>query len=83
MLLTKDQRIFIVQKFNETKNCEQVRTEFEQRFPDRISPTKKTVYQIVRTFIEHVSILNRNKGNSGRSSIQRTECNIERVRQLI
>ena len=80
MLLTKDQRIFIVQKFNETKNCEQVRTEFEQRFPDRISPIKKTFYQIVKTFIEHV---NRNKGNSGRSSIQRTECNIERVRQLI
>ena len=58
MQLTKDQRTFILHKFNETKNCEQVRTEFEQRFPDRTSPSKKTVYQNVRKFIEHVTILN-------------------------
>ena len=53
--LTKDQWIF-----NETKNCEQVRTEFEQRFLDKTSPIKKTVYKIVRKFIGHDTILNRN-----------------------
>ena len=60
MQQTKDQRTFIVQKFNETKNCEQVRTEFEQRFPDRTSPIKKTVYQIVIKLMEQVTILNQN-----------------------
>ena len=84
MQLKKDQRTFIVQKFNDTKNCEQVWTEFEQRFPDRTFPIKKTAYQIVRKFIEYDTILNRSKGNSGTSqSTQRTEGNIERVLQLI
>ena len=72
-----------MQKLKETRNCEQVRTKFELKFPDKASPIKKTVYQIVRKFGEHGTILNRNKGNSGRSRIQRTEDNIERVRQLI
>ena len=85
MQLTKDQRTSIVQKFNETKNCEQVRTEFEQIFSDRTSPIKIFFYQIVRKFSEHGTILSRNKGNSGcgSSRTQRTEGNIERVRQLI
>ena len=43
MQLTKEQRTFIVQKFNETKNCEQVRTEFEQRFPDRTSDQQNSL----------------------------------------
>ena len=38
MQLSKDQRTIIVQKFNaDHLFCEQVRTEFEQRFPDRTS----------------------------------------------
>ena len=77
MQLTKDQQTSIVLKFNETKNCEQVRTEFEQRFPDKKISIKKTIYQIVRKFIKHVTILNQNKGNSGKSSIQRTESTSE------
>ena len=79
MQLTKDQRIFILLKFKETKSCKQVRRTFIEKFPQRNSPTKKTVYRTVKKFNKHGSIVNRNKGNSGRKITQRTEDNIELV----
>ena len=82
MQLSKDQRIFIVLEFKETKSCEQVRRTFIEKFPKRNSPTKKTVYRTVKKFNEHGSIVNRNKGNSGRKITQRTEDNIELARQI-
>ncbi|KAF2361849.1 Protein of unknown function DUF4817 [Trinorchestia longiramus] len=83
MQLTKDQRIFIVSEFKETKSCEQVRRASDEKFPERNSPNKKTVYRTVRTFYEHGSIVNRNKGNSKRRITQITEDDIAIVRQLI
>ena len=65
MQLTKDQRIFIVLQFKETKSCEQVRRTFNEKFPQRNSPTKKTVYRTFKKFNEHGSILNRNKATKG------------------
>ncbi|KAF2347128.1 Protein of unknown function DUF4817 [Trinorchestia longiramus] len=83
MQLTKEQRIFIVLEFKATKSCEQVRRAFNEKFPQRNSPHKKTVYRTVRKFIERGSIVNRNEGNLGRTITQRTEDNITIVRQLI
>ena len=64
MQLTREQRVFIVLNYQETKNYEIVRRNFEQIFPERISPTKKTVRRTVQKFNEHGTTLNRNKGNS-------------------
>jgi hypothetical protein len=83
MQLTREQRIFIVLEFKETKSCEKVRRAFIEKFPLRSSPNKKTVYKTVSKFDEHGSILNRNKGNSGRKITKRTEANVAFVRQLI
>ncbi|KAF2362282.1 Protein of unknown function DUF4817 [Trinorchestia longiramus] len=83
MQLTKEQRIFIVLKYETTKNCEQVRRAFNETFPERNSPEKKTVYRTVRKFNEHGNINNRYKGNSGRKTIQRTENNIAIVQRAI
>ncbi|KAF2355128.1 Protein of unknown function DUF4817 [Trinorchestia longiramus] len=83
MKLTKEQRIFIVLEYETTKNCEQVRRAFNETFPERNSPHKKTKYRTVRKFNEHGSISNRYKGNSGRKIIQRTENNIAIVQRAI
>ena len=83
MQLNKDQRIFIVLEYEATKNCEQVRRAFNEKFRERNSPDKKTVYRTVRKFNEHGNILNRNKGNSGRKITQRTESNIAIVQLAI
>ncbi|KAF2351627.1 Protein of unknown function DUF4817 [Trinorchestia longiramus] len=83
MQLTKEQRIFIVLEYETTKNCEQVRRAFNETFPERNSPDKKTVYCTARKFNEHGSISNRYKGNLGRKIIQRTENNIAIVQRAI
>ncbi|KAF2363789.1 Protein of unknown function DUF4817 [Trinorchestia longiramus] len=83
MQLTKEQRIFIVMEYETTKNCEQVRRAFNETFPERNLPDKKTVYRTIRKFNEHESISNRYKGNSGRKIIQRTENNIAIVQRAI
>ena len=41
MQLTREQRVFFVLNYQETKNYEIVRRHFEQNFLERISPTKK------------------------------------------
>ncbi|KAF2357130.1 Protein of unknown function DUF4817 [Trinorchestia longiramus] len=83
MQMTKEQRIFIVLEYETTKNCEQVRRAFNETFPERNLPDKKTVYRTVRKFNEQGSISNRYKGNSGRKIIQRTENNIAIVQPAI
>ena len=83
MQLTREQRVFIVLNYQETKNYEIVRRNFEQIFPERISPTKKTVRRTVQKFNEHGTTLNRNKGNSGRKRIARTQENVEMVQNVI
>ncbi|KAF2361543.1 Protein of unknown function DUF4817 [Trinorchestia longiramus] len=83
MQMTKEQRIFIVLENETTKNCEQVRRAFNETFPERNSPDKKTVYRTVRKFNEHGSISNRYKGNSEKKIIQSTENNIAIVQPAI
>ena len=82
MQLTRE-RVFIVLNYQETKNYEIVRRNFGQIFPERISPTKKTVRKTVQKFNEHGTTLNRNKGNSGRKRTARTQENVEMVQNVI
>ncbi|KAF2354923.1 Protein of unknown function DUF4817 [Trinorchestia longiramus] len=58
MQLTKEQRIFIVFEYETTKNYEQVKRAFNETFPERNSPNKKTVYRTVRKFNEHGRLRN-------------------------
>lgn len=83
MQLTREQRVFIVLNYQETKNYEIVRRNFEQKYPERMSPTKKTVRRTVQKFKEHGTTLNRNKGNSGRKRTAITPENIEIVQNVI
>lgn len=83
MQLSKEQRIFILHKFKETANVEHVRREFHLAYPQRDTPHRRTIHRTVEKFNEHGTILNRNKGNSGRRITERTQENIATVRQLI
>ncbi|KAF2369146.1 Protein of unknown function DUF4817 [Trinorchestia longiramus] len=83
MQLTNEQRIFINNVYAERKSLKEVQNEFEQRFPERSSPTKKTVWKTVNKFRTHGTVSNLNKENSGRLKTLRTNENIERVRQVI
>ncbi|KAF2345954.1 Protein of unknown function DUF4817 [Trinorchestia longiramus] len=79
MQLTKEQRIFINNVYVKRKSLKEGQNELEQRFPERSSPTKKTVNK----FRTRGTISNLNKGNSGPLKTVRTNENIERVRQVI
>ncbi|KAF2365260.1 Protein of unknown function DUF4817 [Trinorchestia longiramus] len=83
MQLTNEQRIFINNVYAKRKSLKEIQNEFEQGFPERSSPTKKTVWKTVNKFRTHGTISNPNKGNSGRLKTVRTNENIERVRQVI
>ena len=81
--LTTEQRTFIVKTFHETGSLRITRDRFGERFPDRQSPALKTIWANVRKSSKHGTILNRNKGNSGRRRTGRSEANIEAVRQRL
>ncbi|KAF2347723.1 Protein of unknown function DUF4817 [Trinorchestia longiramus] len=66
MQLTNERCIFINNVYAERKSLKEVQHEFEQKFPERSSPTKKTVWKTVYKFRTHGTILNLNKENSGR-----------------
>ena len=76
-------RVFIVLNYQETKNYETVPRNFEQNFPERITPTKKTVKRTVEKFKEHGKTLNGNKGNLGRERTARTQENVEMVQNVV
>ena len=81
MQLTKDHRFFVVNTFNETKNVNTVMERFIRTYEKTL--TTKTVRRTILKFQEHETILNRNKGNSGRLITKRTAENIELVRNEI
>ncbi|KAF2358698.1 Protein of unknown function DUF4817 [Trinorchestia longiramus] len=82
MQLMNEQHIFINNVYAERKSLN-VQNEFEQKFTERSSPTRKTVWKTVNKFRTHGTISNLNKGNSRRLKTVRTNENIERVRQVI
>ena len=83
MQLSKEQRIFIVAVHTETRSYKQVKERFDEAFPERTSPSKSTISSTIQKFNSKGSVLNQNKGNSGRIRTARSERNIEYVRQII
>lgn len=83
MQLTKQQRVFIVEKYLVTKSFQQVSQSFEERFPERPSPTKMTIWRNVAKYRTEGTSLNLNKRRSGRKRTGRTEENIQRVHQAL
>ena len=81
MQSTKEQRVFVVNTFNETKNVNAVMERFIRTYERTL--TAKTVRRTILKFQEHETILNRNKGNSGRLITKRTTEKIELVRHEI
>ena len=69
MQLTKEQRVFVVNTFNETKIVNTVMQRFIRTYERTL--TALTVMRTILKFQEHGTILNRNKGNSGRLIIKR------------
>ena len=81
--LTKEQRIFVVLTYWETKSYVATNRLFRQRFPDREPPAKHTIYKNVKKYLEKGMSLNTNKNNSGRRRMALTPENVARVRELL
>ena len=81
--LSKDQRVFVVTFWYETKSCVAVQGLFRQHFPDRAPPTPRTIRLNVKKYLEEGTSLNVNKNNSGRPQTARSVENVERVRNLL
>ena len=80
--MTREQRVFIVLNYQETKNYEIVRRNFEQIFPERISPTKKILRRTVQKFNEHGTTLETKEIQEGKEPPEHKE-NVEMVQNVI
>ena len=49
MQLTSEQRILVVINYLRNRSCKEVQQLFQQRFQDRISPTKMTIRKNVKS----------------------------------
>ena len=81
--LTIAERVFLVEKYFETKSVVEVLTLFQIAFPGRNPPSSSTVWRNVNKYRQHGTSLNRNKGNSGRRKTGRSEENIQAVREQL
>lgn len=81
--LTVEQRTFIVSKFLALRNINAVQQEFQQRFPNRPPPHRKTIEWNVRKFQREGTVQNLHKERSGRLKTGRSAANIGAVRQLV
>ena len=77
MQKTPEQRIFIVEQFISTGSRTLMKRAFEVTFRESID--LKTVDRVVKKWKSEGSILNQNKGNSGRKRSARTEENVATV----
>ncbi|KAF2362565.1 Protein of unknown function DUF4817 [Trinorchestia longiramus] len=83
MQLTKEQRIFIVVNFLDSNSIQHVQELFQERFPERNSPSKVTIWKNVRKSKTEGTSLNLNKGRSGCKSTERAPENVEIVHQAL
>ena len=83
MQLTKQQRIFIVTDWFESKSLSQVAQDFSEKFPESNVPNKTTIWKNVRKYREEGTSLNLNRGRSGRKKTARSDANIAAVRMLL
>ena len=73
MQLTSEGRIVVVTSYLRTRSFKEVQQLFEQRFQDRVSPTKITIWKNVIKYKTEGSSLNLNKD---RRRTERTQENI-------
>ena len=74
MQLTSEQLIFVVTNYLMTRSLKEIPRLFEQRFRDRVSQTKMTIWKIVMKYMTEGSSIYLNKDRSGR---KRTEYQTE------
>ena len=77
--LTTEQRVFVVKKFLETKSLLTTQDVFHEKFRNRPTPAKKTIWANVKKYENCGTSHNRNKGNSGRHRTARSAENIESI----
>ena len=82
MQLTDELRTLSVEVFLRTNSCNEVIATFQQRYPERNSPSFSTIRRNVAKFRTVGSISNQNAG-SGRLRTSRTPENINRVQQAL
>ena len=80
--ISKEKRVFVVEKFLERKSYIAVQAAFQQRF-NHAPPCKKTIQQNIKKSRSYWTSLNRNKQNSGRRRTARSKENIELVRNIL
>ncbi|KAF2353348.1 Protein of unknown function DUF4817 [Trinorchestia longiramus] len=83
MQLPKEQRIFIVVNFLDCDSIQHVQELFQERFPERNSPSKVTIWKNVSKYKTEGTSLNLNKGRSGRKSTEQAPENVEIVHQAL
>lgn len=83
MQLTREQRVFLVERFIETQNYEVTRADFGRMFPNRNPPSVSTIKRNIKKLREHGTLLNLNEGRSGRQRTTRTEANVMLVEAAI
>lgn len=81
--LTVEQRTFLVSRFLELRDFDRVRNEFQQRFPHRPPPHRKTIEWNVRKFEREGTVKNLHKDRSGRRRTGRSDANVGAVTQLV
>ena len=77
---TPEQRTFMVLSYYETGSPLQSRQAFVERFPNRRPPDKRTIVRNFQKYQRHATSHNRNKGNSGRPKVARSQQNVDAVR---
>ena len=81
--LTTAHRVFIVEKYFETKSLREVQRRFQERFPNRNVPSKSSIWRNITKYQRHGTSLNLNKEHSGRPKTATCDDNIEQVRELL
>lgn len=74
--LTTPQRVFIVNKYQNTKSYAKVKRLFAVEFPDKSPLSDCCIWKNLKKFNEHGTIINRNAKYSGR---KRTRCSEENI----
>ena len=80
--LTIEQRVLIVKYYIQTQSIAAVRG-IKGRFPNRNLPSKSTIWRNVQKYLRTGTSHNRNKGNSGRRRVARSEENVAAARNLL
>ena len=82
MQLSKE-RVFVVTSYLRTGSFKLFQQDFEQGFPERASPTKKTIWTNVNKFKTEGTTSNLNRERSGCRRTERTTENINLVREKL